>query len=206
MKNKILLSLLLVSSMILHGQTIENISVSPSDIEGIDISLEVCHGYGIGYINHSDTVEESEINLTVCYHVSDAPITDCDFRVITVPINPEIENYTLNVEVYKSLLPTECDYSTLTDTLTQAVVLSNTENEIEEQIQVFPNPTNGLLNIEVNNNFQINSISLYNLIGTKILVINNPKNELDLSNLNSGIYLLEIRTDKGKVVERIVKK
>ena len=200
--------------MIINAQTIDSLSVASSDIiEGIDVTLEVCYDYAIDFINDSTTVEGDEINLTVCYHVSDAPITDCDLRVITVSIDPEVESYTLNVYVYKSLLPTECDYSTLTDTatlefstpLTESVVLSISENELSKLFQIYPNPTKDILFFDVKNDIQILSISLFNMLGSKIVEINNPTNKLNLSNINTGVYFINIQTDKGKFTKRLVK-
>jgi len=214
MKNIHITILFSLFSMIINAQTIDSLSVASSDIiEGIDVTLEVCYDYAIDFINDSTTVEGDEINLTVCYHVSDAPITDCDLRVITVSIDPEVESYTLNVYVYKSLLPTECDYSTLTDTatlefstpLTESVVLSISENELSKLFQIYPNPTKDILFFDVKNDIQILSISLFNMLGSKIVEINNPTNKLNLSNINTGVYFINIQTDKGKFTKRLVK-
>lgn len=70
-------------------------------------------------------------------------------------------------------------------------VLSLDKEELNNFI-IFPNPTNGILNISV----QVEKLTLYNLIGEKLLE-NNNSNSINLSNLSDGIYILRIE-NKGK--------
>ena len=84
--------------------------------------------------------------------------------------------------------------------------LLNAENFIANSIKLSPNPVNDILNIE--NNYQINSIKVYNQLGQMVFgkVINNNTTQLDLSVINSGIYNVLIETEKGPVNHKIVKK
>ena len=63
------------------------------------------------------------------------------------------------------------------------------------KILATPNPTSGLVNIDIPNwnDVQLN-ISVYDVLGKDILnkTINQRKTQLDLSKLSSGIYILKI--------------
>ena len=84
------------------------------------------------------------------------------------------------------------------------ILSSNSYSFLEKNIDVFPNPTNGLLHIESNNLFEILEVTLYNALGTTIEI--NPSNEsIDLSDINTGIYFLSVKTSKGMITKKIVR-
>lgn len=70
-------------------------------------------------------------------------------------------------------------------------------------ISVYPNPSNGFINIQ--SSIQITSIQLIDFSGK--LVYENQSNlkGIDLSNVENGMYLLQIHTDNGMVSKKIVK-
>jgi hypothetical protein len=83
--------------------------------------------------------------------------------------------------------------------------LSNSIFEIDESVVIHPNPTNG--NININSNFNIKTIELYDIQG-RILetsLENSSTTTLDISNRENGIYFLKINTENGSKVEKIVK-
>ncbi len=86
------------------------------------------------------------------------------------------------------------------------------EQEIlpEHGILVYPNPTEGLLSIEsAFNGEETCTIDLINISGQVILNqrlnVVGGKVEIDLSNVNSGYYLLRLRTDRSIQFLRVVK-
>jgi hypothetical protein len=72
---------------------------------------------------------------------------------------------------------------------------------------IYPNPTTGILNIEVTESIAIKSISIYNVEGKLIkknkYFINSQ--QLDISNFKKGNYIINIETDKGNFNQIIVK-
>ena len=84
------------------------------------------------------------------------------------------------------------------------ILSSNSYSFLEKNIHVFPNPTNGLLYIESNNLFEILEVKLYNTLGTNIK-INLSNESIDLSDINSGIYFLSIKTSKGIITKKIMR-
>lgn len=87
-----------------------------------------------------------------------------------------------------------------TDTVTQAV------NENYLETKMYPNPVDNMLTI--NSEDDIQDISIYNVVGIKVMemVINNKETVIDLSVLESGMYLIEIQGKNGKGIKTFIKK
>ncbi|MEM9547169.1 MAG: T9SS type A sorting domain-containing protein [Bacteroidota bacterium] len=85
------------------------------------------------------------------------------------------------------------------------LITSIQENSIEREITIFPNPTSGTVSI----NCSIETSGKFSLLdntGRTILTQNlKQKNEIDLVNLPSGVYLLEIKTVNGDWTEKLIK-
>ncbi|MBL0012259.1 MAG: T9SS type A sorting domain-containing protein [Flavobacterium sp.] len=83
----------------------------------------------------------------------------------------------------------------------------NSINKIENDVIIAPNPSNGFISITTNQkNTLILSIDIYNLLGEKI--ISNKCNEispnLNLSNLDKGLYLVTIKTGMSTITKKIL--
>ena len=73
---------------------------------------------------------------------------------------------------------------------------------------VYPNPTNGNININLDHNAENASIKVYDLTGKIIYesVINNSyKANVNLNDFAAGLYFLEIKEGEFKQVEKIIK-
>ncbi len=77
----------------------------------------------------------------------------------------------------------------------QQVFFSSCKSNENIKILATPNPTSGLVSVEIPNwnDIQLN-ISVFDVLGKYILnkTINQPKTQLDLSRLSSGMYILTI--------------
>jgi len=72
-------------------------------------------------------------------------------------------------------------------------------------IEVYPNPTNG--NIKINADKEIDEVSVFSLDGKLIQQMNYSNgDQIDLSNLSSGIYLLQVAISGSSKTIRIIKK
>ena len=71
----------------------------------------------------------------------------------------------------------------------------------DNEIIVFPNPTNDIVNIA--SNLQVNAV-LYNAIGQSVLEIPNVK-QIDMSGFESGIYNLILTHNELQFVKKIIK-
>ena len=79
-------------------------------------------------------------------------------------------------------------------------------NEVSLQSEIYPNPVDNILTIKAEE--EIQHINLYNILSVKVMemTINNKEAVLDLSNLNSGLYMIEILGKNEKSIKTFIKK
>ena len=85
-------------------------------------------------------------------------------------------------------------------------VENNLVNELAN-VQLYPNPTSNTLNIKVHNQ-QIQSIKIFNLIGKEVMNVSSKNNEtenINISQLVHGIYVIQIKTDVNTFTKKIIK-
>ncbi|MEL1247141.1 LamG-like jellyroll fold domain-containing protein [Flavobacterium helocola] len=89
---------------------------------------------------------------------------------------------------------------------TTCTTLNATSFDVASNINIYPNPTNGNVNIMVNNLTNV-SVSVYDLNGRQILnkEVSNNTNTIDISNLQTGMYLFRIKSSEGEVVKKVIK-
>jgi len=82
-------------------------------------------------------------------------------------------------------------------------VVTGLNNYQLENINIYPNPTQGKLNIV--SDYKINSLIIANVIGRKILYKNDfSSNTIDISSFENGIYFIHINTNKGTHIKKII--
>ena len=84
---------------------------------------------------------------------------------------------------------------------------TNISGLAEEIVNIYPNPTNGLLNLDFYDT-SINKISISDVHGKIIYLDNNissPSVQLNLSNFSNGIYMLHIQSEASKRVYKVIK-
>jgi subtilisin-like proprotein convertase family protein len=79
------------------------------------------------------------------------------------------------------------------------------DEQVLSQIGVYPNPTTGILNISLNNLEKVN-VKLFDIQGRQVLSRNELENNtnLDLNNLQNGIYVLTLEKDNVKQTRKII--
>ncbi|PWH82175.1 T9SS C-terminal target domain-containing protein [Algibacter marinivivus] len=86
----------------------------------------------------------------------------------------------------------------------QEDITASTKDALTSKINIYPNPANDYIQIE-SKDVQISSFEMYSLVGQKVIFSNNLVNSrLDISSLNSGIYLLKVNTDNGSLTKKII--
>jgi len=91
---------------------------------------------------------------------------------------------------------------------TKTIAISNqnvgiNEVNLNNQITVYPNPAGNFVTITTTNNLTIEQLQLFDITG-KVLAQFNNQTEIDLSTIENGVYLLNIITEKGNLVKRLV--
>ncbi len=76
--------------------------------------------------------------------------------------------------------------------------------EIEiSDVNVYPNPTTGILNVEIDTDFDA---VVYNYQGQVVMRSHNNNGQIDMSGLASGVYFVQIKTDNSIMIEKVVMK
>ena len=78
------------------------------------------------------------------------------------------------------------------------------KNHVETTL--FPNPVSNELNIDSKDN--IKEVTVFNLTGQQLFSKkgNSKTSKIDVSNLKSGIYIVEVKTDKTSKTYKVIKK
>ncbi len=81
------------------------------------------------------------------------------------------------------------------------------EEETSHIVNIYPNPVNDILQIQLTALTQNSSINVYDMSGRNVLVYNTVGNSsiLDVSSLTPGVYILEVHTDKGISRKKVIK-
>jgi|WetSurMetagenome_2_1015567.scaffolds.fasta_scaffold56473_1 hypothetical protein len=81
-------------------------------------------------------------------------------------------------------------------------VISSIENNLNIAVNVYPNPVTNKLNIEGTSPLQ--SVEVIDLLGTRIFYadVNERNTSIDFSQMTSGVYLLQIHTNNGILINK----
>lgn len=84
--------------------------------------------------------------------------------------------------------------------------LSVPENNLNQAIKIYPNPTSDVVNIKADST--IRSIQVYDVQGRILIskILSEENASVDLSSYSSGIYYLKINSDNGSKTEKLIKK
>ncbi|MGB0402877.1 MAG: discoidin domain-containing protein [Salibacteraceae bacterium] len=78
------------------------------------------------------------------------------------------------------------------------------------KLELYPNPSNGRFNVAVEELEGKMNVSVFSINGTQLKrfffssQVDLEANEFDLSNLPAGSYFIELKTDKGTAIEKII--
>jgi hypothetical protein len=126
------------------------------------------------------------------------------------PIWTVAGNYTVDIfyNGWLSAYPTsDCWTFGPSHWILSVTVLSNTgitsaENNLT--CEVFPNPGNGIFQLEIPKPETIKEMYVTDIFGKEIFIAND-KTQIDLTNYAPGIYLLNLITENGRIIKKIIK-
>ena len=82
------------------------------------------------------------------------------------------------------------------------------ENDVNaEELTIFPNPANESINISfLKNIYDNHNIKLFNTLGICLIdkFTSGTTNKIDISNLTSGIYIIEISSGQSTISKKII--
>jgi len=84
------------------------------------------------------------------------------------------------------------------------IILGFPENETVNHFNLYPNPTANKFTIQTNENYAEIDVSIYNIIGERVLEVKNQK-EIDISKVANGTYFVKTTIDDKIGINKIVK-
>lgn len=81
----------------------------------------------------------------------------------------------------------------------------STEDFFKENFTMYPNPTTDVLNIMSKNGLNANEIRISDLTG-KVVKVQKDASTINVSDLATGTYLIDITTNEGKATSKFIKK
>ncbi|NIJ45505.1 hypothetical protein FHR24_001973 [Wenyingzhuangia heitensis] len=91
--------------------------------------------------------------------------------------------------------------------VSSCTVLSTSNINLTSELQLSPNPTTGIVNVNISNLTNV-SVLVYNLNGKEVFntVLSKGENSVDISHFQSGMYSFKITSAEGIVVKKVLKK
>lgn len=207
---KVFLIFLLVISINSYSQQIDSLNLlSQNSLPSIHIYGKLNHtGFSIVKIESliSDTV-----SITMYFKECSGfqVISDFDTTLIysnSWPVVPE-EIQVLSI-LDTNTVDSSCILINQFDTLSifnySSQLLAISEKDIGKSINIFPIPAKDVLQIEVNDDIQFESIELFDMSGQKIKTFNASDRNLNISSLGIGAYFLKLSTSDGEVTKKVI--
>lgn len=95
----------------------------------------------------------------------------------------------------------QCYFEDETLLWTDGECWDDTEENLSENISLYPNPTNGILYVDAEN---LQKVEVLNLLGQKVQ--SQGGSTIDLSGLGNGVYFVKVTDEEGRVeVRKVVK-
>ena len=177
----------------------------------LDINTFEIRGY-----SHPAIVSINGNNLTVRFNNIMLPDSTTDYEgsmgyfqyrikpLPNLPLGSQIENTAYIYFDYNAPIITNTTQNNF-----QTVVSIINKNEIVNQLKVFPNPANEMLNINLQNN-NIENCTITNALGQMVYssaneINANHKIQLNISNLNAGVYFVKVRAGNGSYNAKFIK-
>ena len=99
------------------------------------------------------------------------------------------------------------NFPIVTNTATSTFqALSNNTFNLDNYISLSPNPAKDVLNINVQNEVNIKSIAIYNMLGQLVQITTSPTNSINVSDLKAGNYVIKLNIEKGEIIRKFIKK
>lgn len=110
----------------------------------------------------------------------------------------------------RAILPSSCDptrvgVNTSRSNIKNQSIINETEEFHKKILNIYPNPANNSLNFEKVAGLEINYVEIFNSLGQLCLCSEIQTSSLNITDLDPGIYHVQIHTNAGIIHKQIVK-
>ncbi|PWH83030.1 hypothetical protein DIS18_00290 [Algibacter marinivivus] len=140
-------------------------------------------------------------------------VQDLTMSVANGNINQETYNYyddstgdlvfrTSTLAITSSLIN---DTTVVTESLTEVTLGVDQRSISKSSLNIYPNPVKNDLNFSLSENIKTIGIEVYDITGRQIVNKDADTNYLNVSELNTGIYIMTVLTNNGRVSRKFIK-
>ncbi|MEO8934962.1 MAG: T9SS type A sorting domain-containing protein [Xanthomarina sp.] len=154
----------------------------------------------------SISISQTQSHASVSYFEAPIPIRVLGTHgeqldlILDNTANNEIFLRSVNFIVDTVLLDPEADLISKNN----SVSLNIDTVAMENQLQVYPNPTSQILHISKPNSMRVHAINIYNTLGQ--LMLTTPWTDtIDLSSYSSGMFFVQLETNRGIINKSVLK-
>ena len=153
-------------------------------------------------------INQTQSNASVSFFETPLPILITEVGGTTQLIRLEVtENNQLFILNYvNDVVSIEIDPDYHIISKNNSVTLGTVSTILETDIKVFPNPVKDILEIQVTDAIDLESVIIYNNLGQKVRQVSSKIEQISLKDLSAGVYVIEIYTTQGKIIKKIIKK
>lgn len=99
-------------------------------------------------------------------------------------------------------------YMFMVDDFKVTAATLSTDSFTAAKLSVYPNPANNVINISNDGTLQLNSVTMMDLNGRTVKSVNLngvTESQINISDLNAGVYFMNINTNEGVATKKVVK-
>jgi Leucine-rich repeat (LRR) protein len=125
------------------------------------------------------------------------------FKIKTLPTLVIDDSFANEANIYF-----DYNFPILTNKATSTFKTLGTQDfEFANYFNVYPNPVNDILNIGLKKSIEVQSMSIYDILGQLVIAVPNAQtiSKIDVSKLKTGNYFLKTNTDKGTSSVKFIK-
>jgi PKD repeat protein len=198
-----------------HGMA-SNCSVDASGISGVGLTFDLRQTYSVGPKYSWFRVLINGEQVADVYGTTDFnPATNTDPFVTRVFDLSEYGNSFFSITFQSSCYLSDHFYAEGDNAFIDNIMISNTTNVIDGNTVapgalVYPNPSKGMINISVNGLGKNFTMSIINAQGQELYsreisqYENGHVRQVDLSQLQEGVYVMKLTSDSGVVAKKIM--
>lgn len=182
----------------------------PANTESVTISLDVYAAdpnwagekFSIGLYESVGTEDAQSLPFHTEILTSAASVDSPKTVSITIENVDAVTNFS-NLTVRMFVRHWDCTdmFRLVIDNMSVAVTSSlSVEGFNTSDVELYPNPTNGLINIAGTDISNIKEISIFNQLGQRVMNLNASQlnnNSFDISDLNKGIYFVQLKDNSN---------
>ncbi len=133
-------------------------------------------------------------DASVWSNVNGTLLAPVNARIIKIKLHSIRRNGDANDAVYDNLY------------LGSVPLLNISENTIAKlRINIFPNPTTGIITISNQDNLSIDKIEILDILGKTVSVKTDNTSQIDISHLSNGVYIFKIFSSEDVTTKKIIK-